>query len=248
MKRARDYAPSYARKRTKTVRRYRKRRSTRVRKNAFVTSQRGGSTTLYMSRRKPMMSARAYRNNLWKSTEQKEHFRSYATFTNSITTPASATTKAVSLATMYDEQFYTTAGGATNNNTYAGDIIIRGGLCTLHMTNGQAVTLKVEVYKLYIKDLVPIFTTPIGLAWDPTNFADFQQYFTIAERRTFDIEPGDTATMMHKLRVRKVDQSISAAVTRQPAWLICVNNPSATAVSLATTLSHNMSFSADVVT
>lgn len=247
MKRARSYAPSYARKRAKMVRRYRKRRPARARKSSFMSSQKGGALSTYMARRRPALSGRAYRSLLWKSTQQKEHYRSILSQQTVLTTTTSSTTKTGALITMYDEAFYTGAGGSQSLDTFVGDIVIRGGLATLGIMHNAEVTIKVEVYKLYMKDNLPTIPSPVPVAWDPSNLNDFEQYYTIGERKSFDIEPGDTVTLMHRLRVSKIDQSISASLQRMPYWLVFVNNPSNSAQSIGFVYSHNMSFSADAV-
>lgn len=229
-----------------------KRRLTRRRRSSgrtsFMTSQKGGAIGAYLSKRRPALSARSYRKLLWKSTVQKEHFRSVISSQSSLTTTADARQKVIGYLRMFDPAFYTTAGGALVSNTFTSDLIIRGGMSTLSFVNNELVTLKVEVYKLFFKDNIPTLSGTVDAGWDPTNVTDFQEYYSVGQRKLFSIEPGDTATLTHRLGVKKVDASQLAAGYRMPVWLITVCSPAGSIKTLNFVVSHNMSFSGDALT
>jgi len=237
-----------ARKRAAGRRSYRRKRPSRAARSSYMSSQKGGYLSTYLAKRGPRMSGRAYRNMLWKSTIQKEHYRSIYDETVPLTTSVNPLLKSVSIVTMYHENFYLAAGGATTTQTFNGDIVIRGGLCKLRVFHNHSVTVNVEVTKVFLKDKNPVIAATVPLAWDPTCLVDFQEFYSIGETKAFDIEPGDHATVVHRLGVNKIDQSLSTALQRQPAWLITVRNPSGTALSIPFTVGHNMSFSGDVDT
>lgn len=239
----------------------RKRRATRS-KN--FTSQKGSGSGLTFRSKKTTRSK--YKRMLWDSTSMKEHYRSCVCAADTFLTPATTTAMTViSQASLrfVANPFYTAAGGAISPDSaqalplFTGDVIIRGGMIGLRLTNTfdsaapanntlQGVVFLVRTTKNYTPAALPA-TIPVG--WDPTLVQDFNTKIgRIVYRKSFLLRDTDSANIEYRLRLRKVDVGDYVNEFNELIWIVIGGNVDvSTARVMNVQYYYNLSFSADAV-
>jgi len=242
----------------------RRRTARRGKRSTNFTSQSGiGGGLRFKARR---TSRSAYKKHLWDSTLFKEHWRSNFAANTTMTTPASVVLQGVvSQASLrfLANPFWTAAGGTISPDStmpipnFIGDVIIRGGMIGLRLTNTFDTTdsfrntLSGTVYlvrtsKNYQPAGIPS-SVPIG--WDPSLVADFDTLIgKIVYKKTFLLHDADSANIEYRLRTRKVDVGDYQAEFNELVWIIVGGNVDvSSARGFAISYYYNLSFAADAL-
>lgn len=204
-------------------------------------------------------SKRSYRNELWKSTNMMQHYRSV--FTDFLVAPAATLRNSAQVYqyTMIPTDFMFITGGAQTPvigaTTWGNDFTIRGGVCTLHLTNPTTNVDGVMVVTVYEMITTGRGQTPnpaLGLvdrAWDPSVDFALNDQFKIFKKHKFIISIGETVEIQRRQKLRKWDrthQSVNGEFI--PVWYITVSNDRGLAGrDLHVLRSHNISFTGDIV-
>ena len=150
-------------------------------------------------------------------------------------------------------------------------VILRGGLVSFSMSlNPTRVNVcRVTMFLAYAKQQIRsalnnvpaagsgglnewanalITNEPYGTLWDPTDEADYSEYFhPPIVKKTMDLRPGDAIDIVHRLRVKKIDcDSFVRGGGGIPYIFFTygqVNNSDGVAEVLELTSSYNLSFS-----
>lgn len=247
------------RKASGTARRpFKKRRFVRSRRSsAFGSHSSAGQGRLFRSKK---VVRKRWNSMLWNSTLQKQHYRSISSTSNSQATPGGAPTMAISQysALNLTGNFYNAAGGAQAVDAavpvpvFQDDIIIRGGMLKLTLTNEVASSEPIKVIVFLVKTgtssnfaLLPI-TAPIS--WDPSIVIEWNRNIgKIMLRREFLIENSNVNEITWRLPVQKMDPSMYQNGLMTYHWIVCTNSPAGGAVNLIVVRSFNLSFVGDAV-
>lgn len=259
----RRFGRSYGTRRSLGLRGYgRFRRSRRVWSTSETKSN--GNRMQYRSRR---YRKRTYRNMLWKDTQFKDHWRSYYTTVNSLSTTGSTSTMNLGvyglLVNASNEAFWDTSFGAVSkDNTVAvpnfRGVTLRGGVVRARIVIPPDENYNVYLVRTWIiwtpnnPNLSSVPSVPVSLAWDPSAHTDFDTevgramaykecYLSNTVNSTFEVE--------YRLRIMKVDMdNFKFSNSYQPLLLVgvaCMNSTST--VNIGVWTEHNVSFVGDAV-
>lgn len=242
----------------KSTRRFRR---TRRSKNTSYSSKSTGTSSFGYKRSR--LNVRKYRKALWDGTQFKAHYRSIGGVANVTGTPASPV---LARSTVYNaidngvnSTFWLATGGAIDIDggtvpTFEDDIILRGGVLAVDISNTDALSTDVITMKV-ILGIAPDLpstggfnsaTRPIG--WDATMFPEFRSFIMkrVWKEWNLVIKPGDRVTLKHKLSITKIDQAKWNASGGRPYWIVVANSSSAATIADYTfTTYYSLSFSGD---
>lgn len=202
-------------------------------------------------------SRSAYRNELWRSTQNMMHYRSVATVF--LTLPAAVARDRANTyqVNMLRNDFMFTSGGANApvvaGTTWGNDFTIRGGVSTIHFTNPTTNTDGVFIVNLFEmittgKGATPNPVTNVDRAWDPSVDFSLSNQFKILKKHRFIISIGETVEVQHRIKLRKWDrehQSVNGEFIK--VWYFTVSNDRGLARDLHVLHSHNLSYTGDIV-
>lgn len=240
-------------KRKITKRVFKKRRGT------GLTSQSGvGSAFGFRSRR---VRPRRWRNMLWASTLQRQHYRSNWAVNVNFNTAASVVSAQVRLLNADDNgtaPFWQSLGGAVTPDTgvavptFTGDIVLRGAQMGLILGN-PTTTLNdgLRFNILLVKSTQDFdttgFPTSVPIGWDPSLHPDFRRRIgTIMLNRQVLVSQNEVAEIKYRRRIQKIDQGDYAAGVERFYWVVIVSNSYLGSVQDVSVTSYfNGSFSGD---
>lgn len=245
------------------VRPFKRRRFVRGRRSTNFTSQSGiGGGIRFKSRR---VRRSTWRSMLWKTTLQKEHWRSYQAVSTTPTTLASTTTmSSVALpAIRFTNPFWVAAGGAISPDgstalpLFSGDVVVRGGTMGLRLTNqldttaANAVNVHGMVYLVKTsKNYTPGgFPGTVFVGFDPTLISDFDTLVgRVLYRKSFLLKDAESALIEYRLRIQKFDVGDYVNDRNSYVWFIVLGSvDTATSHGVVATRYFNLSFSADAI-
>lgn len=217
----------------------------------------------YSSRR---LRQRTWRNQLWKDTIYKPHYKGDNVVVVNITTPASQGASTVTGLFPEKSDGLSTGTGfwlapminaidtGVTAPLFAGDLVLRGGTFGINFTCDTALspTIKVSVYLVFTVDTpdLTLLTSPQNLGWDPQNSPDFTTRMgKVLLRRDFFLNfQHSSAQIEHRFRIRKVDQARHNAEGKQFLWVVQTTNLSDnTGVVVDANMYCNYSFSGDAI-
>jgi len=159
--------------------------------------------------------------------------------------------------------FWTAAGGAVTPDAantlpvFTGNLILRGGMIGLRLTNnfdttdGQRNTLAgtvmlVRTTKQYVVGSIP-GSVPVG--WDPSYIQDFtSKVGTILYKKNFLLRDADICNVEYRLKVRAIDQTDYFSDWSQLVWMVLGGNVDIAAVrTMSLTAYYNISFTGQTV-
>jgi len=220
------------------------RRNFRKRRSQAYSSQRGNTSMAgYRGRKVPY---RRYLNQMWRSSNFKEHHRSINSTAIAMTSNVSNTAADVFITPMITNSFWSTGGGSIVNLTVDEDIFIRGGVANITYRNNGSAPVTVRTYKIF-RHSAEAFSipTPQSAMWDPTTVPNFERFYNI--RGTFKtiIEPGDQNTINHYIGKRKVEIGDFNDGYRRDYWVTTINSTNGAVVSVTSLIGHSISFVVD---
>jgi len=197
------------------------------------------------------VSRSTWKRMLWNNTLQMQHWRSVGAQSGSFGTPATLTTCQIFAFTGDDNGVgvpWTIAGGLQAPVNLVHNIVLRGGINRITVTNDSAVTtpLKCDVYGMITNDSADFVTIPTSapIGWEPTVMQDFNaDVGTIVSSRSFVLGNQDSVTQSFRRRIMKVDASEWTAGKRRFFWIVVIHNLETTAAQNVTMVrSYNTSF------
>lgn len=249
-------------KRGRFVRR-RRRFSGRSRLRGLTTRASGPSSIGRFRTRRT--SRRAFRKFLWTSTLHKTHWRAVGTAVSASVGTGNDLTQASLTRVIPGNAFWTAAGGARPVDTggvvptFIGDIILRGGVSTLSVSNTPellgpgADPVRVVIFTVWTnKDPAAlVFPTVESITWDPSVLPDFSRFGRVLNRREAILKgDGEVVEVFFRHRVQKIDQNVYNNGGNRLNWFVLVGQTTNTeAVPVEETVriqnSINYSFAAD---
>lgn len=248
------------------MRRYKKRTPYKRASRKYVRNKRGpapnrlnytstlgeGATTLAGSFRNKRRNYKTWIRQQIRSGDSSTHYRSILSIASLVTSGSLGSS--VNFRFFHNGNFWQTAGGllnldVVNPNFTNGDLMIRGGLCKLLITNPSATqTVEVTSWILQTTMLGPALTQiNVDPAWDPSCTGDFQQLYKFREPITTTLAPLESCTRHSYLRPQKIDQDMFQNNRNRQAWCFkWVNLTSSAVTSVAVDSRHNMSFTGDI--
>lgn len=202
-------------------------------------------------------SRRAYKNELWRSTQSRQHYRSVLSIFSTLPAAVVRTEANVYQLNMISNGFMFTTGGAQSPigaaTTWGNDFTLRGGVSTLHLTNPTTNAdgvLVVTVYEMITigRGATPAPIVSVDRAWDPSIDFSLSDQFKIMKKHKFIISLGETVEIQHRHRLRKWDrqhQSVNGEFIK--VWYMTVSSDRGLGRDLHVLNSHNLSFTGDVV-
>lgn len=239
--------------------------------NTVTSSGQWGKPYAFGFKRK-RMSARRWRNIIFRDTEAKTHYRSVKSFSETVTTPVSndlsGTYFRFALIPDNVNPFWTAAGGLQDKDfgeagpLFRDDKILRGGYCRLTLSNrSDTEALLVQVWLVWA---VPnVEQTRLGTItsvlnareWEPTLFPDFQRIGKVLYSRQCILKPGDNPfEITHRLKPQKIDDDVHLnGRGSQPIWMYKLvkmtdTDAAPSSQTVRATYGFNLSFSADAAT
>jgi len=239
----------------------RRRRNRRRAKTSSFTSQSGVANSFgFRSKR---LSTKRYRNMLWNSSILRTKIRTNSAFTQS---QASAANSAQYTVGIYDafgntaSPFWTASGGAVAPDfgvaipTFNGNIVVRGGVLGIRVTNQSADTQPQEVRITLIRTgdrqgVAPPAIANQTVGFDITQLSDFKQFYgTPLVNKTVLLNNDNVAEVKFRLKVHSVDQFQYSQLTKRFYWVVAVGSTGSAAASSATITQYwNASFVGDAV-
>ncbi|ANC51558.1 putative capsid protein [Llama faeces associated circular DNA virus-1] len=263
-KRKRVYAPrANAFKKRKSAMRRKRRNSKGGPRVVGYTSLNQKDHTFGFRARKT--SRRAFKKHLWDSTLYANHWRSFSSSQQNVTTPAGTLDTALFAINLTSpigntSPFWTAAGGLVPTDIgvtppkFVGDITLRGGVWECIIYN-QSTTQDIRFKSWLVRTVdTPNFTpfpATSPISWEPSIAADFVQYIGKPfQSREVVIESGNSYTLKGRYRVEKIDQKVQAVAGRQLFLFGLIHNvgsAGAVAQTMNIVTSQNLSFAADAV-
>lgn len=275
-KRKRVFAPRRSgRFKKRRTTRFNRRRRTGFKRDRAFTSTSGATRDLKLRLRRRNKSA--WRRQLWNYTNMLTHYKSSLAGIFGLTTPASLTSARMGVFEVFANAspFWTTGGGLdtqqfgvaapTFNSSH---IIIRGGKIstTVAVPPGNVGNLKVRVQLIYGKqqlvqagststrtnipmvDYLAALGSSITTDRSMQSYADYEEYFfNPVLDKEFMLEPGHSACVEHKMKIRKIDtDQFQRGMGAYPFWVFYVSNLTG-AVAEGVTLVNNYSVSFSVM-
>jgi len=220
------------------------RRNFKKRRTQAYSSQRGNTTMAgYRGRKIPH---RRYLNQMWTSSNFKEHHRSINSSAVAMFSNISNTAADVFITPMISNSFWSTSGGSIQNLAVDDDIFIRGGVCSITYRNNGDAPVTIKTFKIFVHSSATFtIPTPQNAMWDPTTVTNFERFYNI--RGTFKtiIEPGDQNTINHYIGKRKVEIGDFNDGYRRDYWVTTINSTNGAVVSVTSLIGHSISFVVD---
>jgi len=148
---------------------------------------------------------------------------------------------------------------ATALPVFASDIILRGGIARISITNTEDINIRVKCYALWshTRPWMTIYSTinntNASFEWDPSIVPDFSTRFakTLYMREVM-LKPNDSFEMVHRFKPQKIDRLRFAGAAGEPQgntlwWGVALASMQANTLSNAVqcVTSYNVSFSGD---
>lgn len=257
----RRYGPSRFGKRRRITRRFRRTTRSYTNRNSSGVSNGG-----YRTRR---TSARQWRSILWRDTIASSHWRSLGTGSQIANTPNSVFTASV-IEIVPGGSFWTAAGGTvpidgvTPPPVFTGDIILRGGVIKLTLTNTPNADglgsdpVRATIFACWRNKFHNVsFALPptVPLSWDPSVLAEFNSSYgkVLYKKEVLLKGDGEVFDMTHRMRVQKIDRAVYNQGGSRVTFIILLSQTSNTelvplAESVTITDSINFSFVGDAST
>lgn len=204
----------------------------RRRRAPTVSAQRGNVAGIgFRSRR---MRRITWRRLLWNQTLFKPHFRSVVDASNTIPAPVSVDAARLDSTFALAANFWTAAGGLQSIDNgvpvpgaFVGDIVLRGGLSRLLLSNNATVdSVRVRVFTVWTNknpdlSIVPAVGSAVQISWDPSLVPDFERFGKVLKSQEFILLPGQRPIeITYRHKIRKVDQAIHNLGGEQMIWII----------------------------
>lgn len=185
-----------------------------------------------------------FRRRLWQSTQDKSHYRSVGAAATAVSTQGGGNgmTQATLTVITPGNQFWTTGGGAVSEDagvalpTFVGDIILRGGISKLSVSNrvgGTEVSptdnVRVTIFTVWTQPDIPPFTFPaaVPITWDPSVFGDFQRYGKVIGKKEAILQAhGDSVEVTFRHRIQRIDQNVHFNLGSRLVWFVLVSEMS----------------------
>lgn len=237
--------------------RYKKRRFIGKRQRSTYTTQSGtGHAGILYQRRKK--NIRLVRNQLYRDTQYKTHYRCYFTVAGAANTAASQTNMQISFVNPFNNgsDFWTAAGGAQIVDSagivplFLDDLVIRGGKWSYQYTNTDpSRTIRVRIWYIFTNSRpdTSIIPTSVQTGWDPSVIPDFNsKYGKVLWHENVILTPGQSWNYEERVKVQRIDQDVYHLLGRLPIFLFGLENMT-DAVNASGTAKHtlNISFSGD---
>lgn len=244
-KRKRTYAPrrgGFKKRRTLRRRRFNGRAKSSTRWTGGIADSNFRSRKITRSKWKKM---------LWDSTLQEEHYRSIGAQSGSFGTPATLTTCQIFAFTGDDNGVsvpWNVTGGLQHSLNLTSNVVMRGGMHRLTVTNDAAVTtpMMCMVYGMITNDSADFTTLPTSapIGWEPTVGPDFNEDIgRIVCNRSFVLGNQDSVTISYRRSIKKINISEWIAGKRRFFWIVCIHNLETSAAQNVTMIrSYNTSF------
>lgn len=244
---------------TGRARRFKKRRTTRGRKTASVTTKSGSFRTIgnFRSRK---TSLKAYRRRLWNNTLDKVHYRSVNSTTFSVASPANASGATSSVAgcmLLGGLPFWLASGGAqmpfptaSSIPVFEDKIVIRGGIINMVCTNDAADSYPMKVKAYLVKTGADFdattFPATVSSMFDPSAWPDFNTLIgKVILSKEILLENNNSAELSYRLPVHMIEQGPLIALKKTYVWFFLTTCLNGVATNVTFTIGFNMSFSAD---
>lgn len=252
-KRARSFAPSYARKRARIAKYVRRRYRRSAARGTHITGTKGTAVgSLFRTRRMPY---RSYKRKLYNSLMFKESYRSVLSTAANFTFTNTALDKKQWGEYYLPVNFYTTAGGLINSDaTFTEDkVLIKGGVMGVTMVNTDASPIIVEwgVIKYKNDDIDFSAYGETEYSYDISCFPGYGHSFSLmGKMKRVVIEPGDRIDMRVKIPFTIINDKSEWATNskNRPVIVYSVQANSVAAETLPLIRYHNLTFVADAVT
>jgi len=216
------------------------------RRNIAVSSQRGNTSFAGFRGRK--MPYRKYLNNMYNSTNFKEHHRSVQAVSSSMNANILQTQANIFINPMISDDFWTTVGGATISLTPDQDIFIRGGVATITYRNAGVNPVVIKTWKIKSHtSFAFLLPTPSSAMWDPSALPEFERFYNIRQKFESTLEPGDQVVYTHYIGKQKVETANFNLGYPREYWVTSINSLGAVADSVFNLRGHNLSFVTDRV-
>jgi len=251
------YTPSVSKKARTTRRRRFKRKG---RRTASFSSKGGASSFGFRGKK---LSVRSYRNMLWRDSIMKTKWKTVQAFTQGQATPANSALFSVGIYDAFGNTaspFWTAAGGTIATDfgaavpTFSGDIIVRGGILGIRLSNQAADTQPQEVKVILFRtiDRQGVAPPAVGnqfVGFELEQLTDFKQFYGVPlMTKTALLENSNVVEFKYRLKVQKVDQYQFNQIAKRYYWMVAVGGTESAAASTATiTQFWNASFVADAV-
>lgn len=249
----------------------------RVRKNTQFTSQSGRGLVGFGVTRRRRWSGRTFRKQLWRSTQQMPHYRSFKMDSQALTTNALGLSNLASdVYVVFPLQylgpdFWTAAGGAVPVDNIAvptfnaSSIVIRGGQINFMISNMDATSgsgagfaaesLRVKFWYGFTNtrptSIPALFPSQQSQMWDPTALVDFNEnYGKIYYSGEVLLQGGQVFEFKRRLRVQKIDYDTFKNGGSQPFFMFqCCTVDHSAANNSPFTMKNgvSLSFSGDTV-
>lgn len=223
------------------------------------TSQSGVANSFGFKSKK--LSLRAYRGMLWRDSIMKQKWRTCQAFTQSQLSAADSSKYSIVLYDAFGNSaspFWTPLGGTVQADlgtavpTFIGDIIVRGGILGVRVTNQAADASPLEIRIILFRTSTRQGSAPPVIAnqsvgFDMTHLTDFNNFYgKPLVNKTVLLENSNVAEVKYRLKVQKVDQFEYSQFTKRYYWMIGVGNAeTAVAVNATVTQYWNAAFVAD---
>jgi len=251
MKRARDFAPSYARKMRKVARYVRRKYRRRGAKTSYMTGQRGNAIGgMYRTR---MLPYKQYKRKLYRSLAFKESYRSIFSEAGSRTFTTALDRKIWYVQTLLDN-FMLPAGGLTGaSDTFTwSKLIIKGGMISVSLHNTLTVPIVVEWGIMrYINNLQDIYAVESEHIADISCIPGYGNSFRLISRmKSVTVEPGDRIEMRCRVPFKVINNYTQWTTERQgkTALVYSIQDNTAAATTLPIVYGHNLTFCGDAIT
>jgi hypothetical protein len=262
---------AFKRKRSSGSSRPNKRRRTGRRRNKFgrlhgelsrriagVSGQAG--TIGKQGFRTKRMSGRSWRGLLWRETQSKQHYRSCGSGSGTQVTqisPASVVVQNTQVipANFWASPFVQVAEDGVTPPSFIGDLVIRGGKCSVSFCNigngdtGDAVRCKLwMVWTNSHPDATLLPTGAVPASWDPSLIPDFQRLGKIIGFREFWLLPGSIPMeVSYRLRTQKVDRVVHNNGGETIIFIFTLAGHNTGVDSVTEVTNFNLSFTGDIV-
>lgn len=193
----------------------------------------------------------------------KTKYRTNFAFTQGQATPANSAQVSIGIYDAFGNTaspFWTSGGGAIQSDvgvavpTFTGDVVVRGGVLGIRITNQSADTQPQQVRVTLFRTTDKQGVAPPGIANQPVGFdvsqlVDFKTlYGKIMMTKTALLENSNVVECVFRMKVHKVDQYDYSQLTKRFYWAVSVGGTESAAASTATVTQYwNASFVADAV-
>lgn len=202
-----------------------------------------------------------FRRQLWSASQLKSHWRTIGSNAFTISTPTNLTSATLAVF-LSAPSFWTVLGGTQQEDagvavpTFNGDIILRGGVTRLSVTNKYSLVagdpVRVTIFTVWNQPTVPGFVFPsnVPITWDPSCFPDFQRNGKVLSRKDAILQTaGESVEVYYRHKVQRIDQGVYFNNGARIAFFVLISQMSDSDAGVAqvcdVVTSHSYSFAAD---